>query len=422
MSVLEWDVFISYAREDERAVARPLAELLRNRGVRVWIDAAELSLGDSLRTKIDDGLAKSRFGVVILSVAFLSKHWPLRELNGLAARESDGRKVILPVWHGVDHAIVAEQSPTLADRLAADTRNGLDLVAAGIARAITADSPEVRIQERVRRLVVDLNRPTAEDRLDAAEALARMGTAAADSAPALFDAATRVVDPVLRASLIKALRSVGAPPAATIGGALASPNPSERVSVAKVLEELGPVAEAAIPPLIRTLVDPDKSVRDSAGLALANIGWAAVPSLLEAFQASSPFPSSVVQTLILMRTFRGEPPERVASQIIDNLFQSLDSPHTEVRVYAVMGLAMLRLDPTRSVPALVGLLEDALPPVRCLACVGLGRMGQSAIGSMALLTAALEDPDPDVRSAAARAIEGIRATMPESSSSARDRK
>jgi HEAT repeat protein len=421
MSVPEWDVFLSYARKDERVVARPLAELLRKRGLRVWIDAAELNLGDSLRAKIDEGLAKSRFGVVILSAAFFSKHWPLRELNGLAARESDGRKVILPVWHGVDHATVASQSPTLADRLAADTRNGLDLVATDIARAIAANDPAVRLQERVRRLVTDLNRPDTEDQLDASEALARIGTAAADAAPALFEAAIQTVDSVLRASLIKALKCVGGPPAAVVAEALTSPSPSARVSAAKVLEEVGPAAEGAIPALIRALADTDNSVQDSARLALARIGWAAVPSLIRVLRTSSPFPSNVVHTLILMRTFGGEPPEGVVSQIIDALVHSLDSRNAEVRVFAAMGLAMLRLDPARSTPALVGLLKDELPPVRCLASVGLGRMGNSAIGAMPLLAAALEDPDPDVRSAAGRAIEEIRATIPENSPSVSDR-
>jgi hypothetical protein len=51
------------------------------------------------RQSIDSGLARSRFGIVILSEAFFAKHWPQRELDGLAAREVDGVKVILPVWH-----------------------------------------------------------------------------------------------------------------------------------------------------------------------------------------------------------------------------------------------------------------------------------------------------------------------------------
>lgn len=88
------DFFISHASEDKEAVARPLADELKARGFRVWLDEFELRLGDSLRAKIDEGLRVSRFGVVILSPAFFSKRWPQQELNGLAAREmSGGRKV-----------------------------------------------------------------------------------------------------------------------------------------------------------------------------------------------------------------------------------------------------------------------------------------------------------------------------------------
>ena len=79
-----WDLFISHASEDKASVARPLAEILREKGIRVWIDETELCLGDSLRAKIDEGLAQSRFGLVIVSRAFLSKRWPIQELNGLS--------------------------------------------------------------------------------------------------------------------------------------------------------------------------------------------------------------------------------------------------------------------------------------------------------------------------------------------------
>lgn len=69
---LKYDVFISHASEDKSDVARPLAALLINAGLTVWIDEAELTLGDSLRRNIDLGLASSRFGVVILSTSFFS--------------------------------------------------------------------------------------------------------------------------------------------------------------------------------------------------------------------------------------------------------------------------------------------------------------------------------------------------------------
>ena len=91
----ELDVFVYYASEDREAVVGPLAAMLSELGLRVWYDQMELRVGDSLRRKIDDGLTRCRFGVVILSESFFGKHYPESELNGLDQREQDGEKVIL---------------------------------------------------------------------------------------------------------------------------------------------------------------------------------------------------------------------------------------------------------------------------------------------------------------------------------------
>jgi len=136
---MRWDVFVSHASEDKAAVAEPLTEALKLRGLRVWLDRQELRLGDSLREKIDRGLAESRFGVVVISPAFLGKRWPSWELNGLVAIESGGRKAVLPVWHGIDHATLVSHSPMLADRVAADTADGIDHVADAITSAVLAE-------------------------------------------------------------------------------------------------------------------------------------------------------------------------------------------------------------------------------------------------------------------------------------------
>jgi len=123
-----WDVFISHASEDKESFAHPLAVALRERGLRVWYDIFTLRLGDSLRASIDRGLAQSTFGVVVLSHHFFAKDWPQRELNGLVAIEVGGRKAILPVWHGVTRDDVARYSPTLADKKAVSTSEGLDRI------------------------------------------------------------------------------------------------------------------------------------------------------------------------------------------------------------------------------------------------------------------------------------------------------
>ena len=67
----EYDVFISHASEDKEDVVRPLAKSLKEKGISVWYDEFELKIGDSLRRKIDQGLSKSRFGIVVISRAFM---------------------------------------------------------------------------------------------------------------------------------------------------------------------------------------------------------------------------------------------------------------------------------------------------------------------------------------------------------------
>lgn len=139
---MEWDVFISHASEDKEAVAQPLTELLRQAGLNVWLDSNELTLGDSLSKKIDEGLAHSTYGVVILSEHFFQKRWPPHELAGLAAKQLiGGRKVILPIWHGVDQSFIVRYSPPLADAVAVSTSDGLKKVAADILQAVSLSLP-----------------------------------------------------------------------------------------------------------------------------------------------------------------------------------------------------------------------------------------------------------------------------------------
>lgn len=115
------DVFISHATEDKADIARPLAEALRRRGISVWYDDFELRLGDSLRQRIDAGIARSRFGLVILSEAFFAKGWPQYELAGFVTQMNSGQKSLLPIWHGVSRDDVLARSPSLADIVALNT-------------------------------------------------------------------------------------------------------------------------------------------------------------------------------------------------------------------------------------------------------------------------------------------------------------
>ena len=117
----DYDVFISHASEDKDEVVRPLANELCNKGIKVWYDEFEMKIGDSLRRKIDKGLANSRFGIVVVSKDFIKKGWTNYELDGIITKAVSGEQIILPIWHNITKKEVIDFSHSLADKLARNT-------------------------------------------------------------------------------------------------------------------------------------------------------------------------------------------------------------------------------------------------------------------------------------------------------------
>ncbi|MEN0040067.1 MAG: toll/interleukin-1 receptor domain-containing protein [Pseudomonadota bacterium] len=140
MAGKKWDAFISHASED-KDFAKPLAKILARLGINIWYDEFELKAGDSLVASIDNGLANSSFGILILSKAFFSKNWTEREYRGLTTLELNGDGVILPIWRDVDRSTVANFSPHLSDKFAlqADTAD-LQSIALSIVEIIDPDA------------------------------------------------------------------------------------------------------------------------------------------------------------------------------------------------------------------------------------------------------------------------------------------
>lgn len=99
----EYDVFVSHAWEDKESFVEEFVAELEKLGLRVWYDKNQMKLGDSMRQKIDMGLKKSRFGIVVLSPAYIKdgKYWTKTELDGLFQLESINGKTIIPIWHNL---------------------------------------------------------------------------------------------------------------------------------------------------------------------------------------------------------------------------------------------------------------------------------------------------------------------------------
>ncbi len=69
-----WDVFVSYAHEDE-AWVRMLAENLHRSGRDVFFDRWEVVGGDRLSQRLQQGLAASNVAVLVVSRVAVNKQW-----------------------------------------------------------------------------------------------------------------------------------------------------------------------------------------------------------------------------------------------------------------------------------------------------------------------------------------------------------
>ena len=85
------DTFICHASEDKDFMALPLYEALSEAGVYAWLDESEIRLGDSIRQKIDDGLANCRSATVIPVQAILQEKLDSIR-DGRDRRKEDARR------------------------------------------------------------------------------------------------------------------------------------------------------------------------------------------------------------------------------------------------------------------------------------------------------------------------------------------
>ncbi|WP_287919302.1 toll/interleukin-1 receptor domain-containing protein [Comamonas sp.] len=93
-------IFLSHTSADKPFV-RQLRKDLLERGVpRVWLDEAEIEVGDSLIAKIEEGLKETRYIGVVLSATSINAPWVKKELDIAMNREiASGEVVVLPLLY-----------------------------------------------------------------------------------------------------------------------------------------------------------------------------------------------------------------------------------------------------------------------------------------------------------------------------------
>ena len=90
-------IFLSHNSKDKPFV-RKLANDLRRQGFYVWVDEAEIKLGDSLIEKIREGLDRVEYVGVVLSQNSINSEWVKKEIDIAMNQEIEGKRIkVLPI-------------------------------------------------------------------------------------------------------------------------------------------------------------------------------------------------------------------------------------------------------------------------------------------------------------------------------------
>lgn len=98
--VTEKTVFLAHSSQDKQFTRR-LASRLSSMGIRIWIDEAEIKIGDSLLSKIGSGISECDFLAAVLSPASIRSSWVQTELEIASTLQINGSPItVLPILIG----------------------------------------------------------------------------------------------------------------------------------------------------------------------------------------------------------------------------------------------------------------------------------------------------------------------------------
>lgn len=122
-STRAFDVFLSHNSDDKPAV-RELGQLLKDRGLTVWLDEWELVPGRPWQEALEDIVATTRSAAVLVGASGFGP-WHDREMRSCLSQFLDRRLPVIPVL--LPGADGAPSLPLfLAEMTWVDLRNGFD--------------------------------------------------------------------------------------------------------------------------------------------------------------------------------------------------------------------------------------------------------------------------------------------------------
>jgi HEAT repeat protein len=252
-------------------------------------------------------------------------------------------------------------------------------------------------------LVDAFARDLPDDELaDLAYTLWSLGPAAADATPRLLELATDTAAEVgVRQAAVRALGAVGTSDARVVPALeqlLGDADPELRDLALVAVGELGPLAAACSPTLLRTLSASDEhEVATSADV----LGRVLAPDAVPALAGLLSHPAHDLREVAARALARFGEASRPA---LDALVVALDDDSSEVRRDAALALAAIGPAAAAAWPGLCRALDDEDPGVRPAARAALAAIAGDAQSAVPRLVVDLDDRDARVRESAALAL------------------
>lgn len=90
-------IFLSHASEDKEILEKKIIKCLRENGIEYWYDKSEISPGESIVSKINEGLSNTDVAIVLFSRSYLVKDWTQFELDIFVALLVQHKVRIIPL-------------------------------------------------------------------------------------------------------------------------------------------------------------------------------------------------------------------------------------------------------------------------------------------------------------------------------------
>lgn len=246
-------------------------------------------------------------------------------------------------------------------------------------------------------LIAALDSPKKDARLQAVQRLGHYGTAGKPAVAALGRVLRDDADDAVAHQAALALARIGSAAVPELVDTLRDGRPGMRERVLEALILLGPDAKAAVPSLIELLSDGNTQVRGLAAHALAEIG----PESKDA----------VPQLCLLLhdrspavRSQAGATLCAIGAAAVAAVHETLEKGQVDARLEAVVALRQLAAWHKEAIPSLTGALRDADPNVRTQAAAALGSLGERAKDALPELLLLLKDPQFNPQKQALAAI------------------